>query len=90
MLAGHIAEDHILEPHIAPQGNQLPAVPVGDLPGKGARLLLRLLQASVLLLGVAEGHPALIHLRLLLHHLKDALRAGEGRQQKVDLLGELV
>ena len=39
---------------------------------------------------IAQGHAAFVHLRLLIHHLENALGAGESRQQEVDLLGELV
>ena len=62
----------------------------GNLPGEGAGVIGSLFQFTVLFFGVAKGDLAFINLRFLIHHLKDPLRAGEGGQEEVDLLGKLV
>ena len=77
--------------HAIRTGSVTGAAAQAGIDGAQASRRLRELEAAVgQLLGVDELDIAVVLLRLLVHHLKDALRAGKGRQQKIDLLGELV
>ena len=71
-----IAEIDIFKAHIAAQGR--------------ARAVLPQPIPALAILRAREAHLALVHLRRLAHGLKDALRAGQRRQQEVRLGGELV
>ena len=86
-VAGVVAEVHVLEPHVAPEGHQRPVRP---LPGPQAGLFPAGHQAVSLLPDADQIRGAVVHLRRLVHGGKDTLRAGQGRQQQVGLLGELV
>ena len=82
-----VAKHHMVEPHVAPQGNQLPA---RLLPGPDAGVEGGLGHGAVLLLcGPHQLDLALVHLRLRLHDLEDALGAGHGGEDGVHLLGYL-
>ena len=82
-----VAEHHVVEPDIAPEGYQ---GAVRLFPGPGAGIVIRLGQGAV---GVFfypfQRHLALVHLRLRLHDFKDPLRAGHGGENGVHLLGDL-
>ena len=65
---------------------------VGDLPGPQGGALLGLLQlVAVLAIGhVHQSHGAVILLGLLVHQGEDPGRAGQGHDDGVELLGDLV
>ncbi len=86
-MPGLVAEVHVLKAHIPPQGRQ---GAVRLLPGPAARLFRAGGQAAAALLHVDQDGSALVHLAVLVHDLEDPLRAGQGGQQEVGLLGELV
>ena len=91
-LAFHVAEIHAAHAHVARQlyvagtavrrfGRQLPGPVFGALS--------RLLHGAVLCdADVHQGHLALVHLRLFVHQIEDALRAGQSHDDGVDLLGD--
>ena len=76
-----------MEPHIPPQGHQLP---VRLLPGPASGLVGAGGQDAVLFLRVHQADLTVVRLGGQVHGLKDALGAGHGSQQEVALLGELV
>ena len=65
---------------------------VGDLPGPEVGALLGLLQlVAVLVIGhVHQRHRTVILLRLFIHQGEDPGRAGQGHDDGVELLGDLV
>ncbi len=85
-----VAEHHVVEPHVAAQGNQLrpPALsgaaprphPPGGLPERAVRSLFRM----------DQRHGAVVFFRGNLHDFRDPLRAGKRRHDKIELQGELV
>ena len=80
--AALVAEGHVLKAHIPPQGDRRLRMPQRPLsPQAQARPPARVHQ---------RGTCALVHLRRLVHGLKDPLGAGQGGQEEVALLGELV
>ena len=81
-----VAEVHMVKPHVAPQ---LRHGAVGSFPGPAAGAVGHLAEGPVLLLRPDQYGLALVHLRLLLHHGEDALRAGHGGQDGVHLLAHL-
>ena len=93
VLALHIGKVHVRQPHVAAQrriGHAAVGL-VGMAPGPVAGALLGLLQAAVgLFLHVHQRHIALVRLGRLVDQAEDALRAGAGHDDGVDLLGELV
>ena len=70
-----VAEGHVVKADIPPERNFRA---VGLAPGPAALLLLH------------QPDLSLVHLRCLVHGLKDPLGAGQGGQEEVALLGELV
>ena len=92
-LLRHIAEHHIMKPHIAPQGHQ-PVRLSGRLrhfPCELSGFLLAFLHSAVFCLPhVFQRHIAFIDLRPLFHQIENPFRAGKGGQQEIGLLGELV
>ena len=65
---------------------------VGDPPGPEVGALLGLLQlVALFVIGhVYQRHSAVVLLRLLVHQGEDPLRAGQGHDDGVELLGDLV
>ena len=60
------------------------------LPRPHPGVLLRLRQLSVDLLRVDERHISVVRLRLLVEHLKDAVRPGKRHDNGIELLAHLV
>ena len=86
-LAVIVAEDYMVEPHVAPNRHQ---GAVRFFPGPGAGIVAGFRQvAAAVFRGPHQRHLALIHLRLGLHDLKDPLGAGHGGEDGVHLLGDL-
>ena len=77
-LFGDVAEVHMLEPHVAAQGDERA---VRLFPGPRAMTLLRL--------HGRQHDLALVDLRRGVHHVEDALRAREGGHDGVELLADL-
>ena len=90
-LLRHIAEVHVRKGDVTRQlvvGSG--AIVVGVLPGPDAGALLGLHEVVLaVVLGVHEGHIALIGLAGLVHHLKDALCTGQRHDDAVGLHGHL-
>ena len=65
---------------------------VGDPPGPEVGALLGLLQlVALFVIGhVYQRHSAVVLLRLLVHQGEDAARSGQGHDDGVELLGDLV
>ena len=90
-FVGHIAKRHVLKDHIALQlGIGGGAVPMGMLPGPqpGAGFGFGDVPLRVLV-GVDQGHIAVILLGGLVHQLKHPLRPGQGLHDGVKLLGHI-
>lgn len=88
-LASVIAEIHVVEHHAALHlGIAQAAVVVGVLPGVDVAVGT-LYQLPVLLPGPDQGDIALVALRLVVHELEDASRAGKAENGAVHLLGRL-
>ena len=86
-LLRHVAEHHVLEAHVAPEGHQRSVRP---LPGPAVAAVPRLGEGTVrAAANVHQGDPALVHLRGRLHDLEDPLRTGDGSQDVVHLLAHL-
>ena len=83
----------MLKTNVARQGDKgvVSSFFVRHLPGPEAALPAAFAEAAIrLLLHTAQRHGSLIHLRLLVHHFKDALRAGQCGQDEIHLLGALI
>src|SRR5699024_4102103 len=82
-------EIHVVEHHAALHlGIAQAAVVVGVLPGVDVAVGT-LYQLPVLLPGPDQGDIALVALRLVVHELEDASRAGKAENGAVHLLGRL-
>ena len=93
MLSRHIAEDHIVEFHITPEFPQLrPAARLlrRKLPREMTGVLRDFFERSIFFQYIAEGHIALVRLRLGLHQIEDPLCPGKSRQNLVNLGRKLV
>ena len=89
-LLRHIAEVHVIEPHIALHlGIGDRAVAVGVLPRPEIGAPGNFHQLTVLFLGVDQCHITLVCLRRFVQQLEDSLGAGECHNNGACLLGDL-
>ena len=90
-LAEFIAKGHMVKPHIPMQTNQGSLWPGGIPPGPKAGFLRTGGQGAISFLAdIYQLHRACVFFRRLLHSFENALCAGQGGQQKIALLGQLV
>ena len=76
----------MIQPHVAPQLYQRA---IGLFPRPVAGALRRLRQRVAVLFHPDDDRFALVRLRRCVHHGEDALRAGSGGQQHIQLLADL-
>ena len=90
-LFRRVAEVHVIEPHVAGQpGVGDGAVVVGMLPGPDHGALGALGQGAVgVLLGVDQGHVAIVGFGLFIQQGEDPVGAGQTHDDHVDLVGHL-